>query len=143
MVWLQMQKLESTPQAYLKIKNFDWFAAFAKQQGLTHEDIVNLRTLLQLDLSFLRSQVWLGSLVLDFKLIEHEGLKLYEFRTFRAFKTAGKAAPGSLPAATRWPLSEKVSVLVHTLLHLTIGTERMFPARSLRAVSEAAAKNVC
>jgi hypothetical protein len=138
--WLQMQTLESTPQAYLKIKNFDGFAAFAKQQGLTHEDIVNLRTLLQLDLSFLRSQVWLGSVVLEFKLIEHEGLKLYEFRTSRAFKTAGKAAPGSLPAASRWPLSEKASTLVHTLLHLTSGSDRLCPGRSLRAVSEAAAK---
>jgi hypothetical protein len=138
--WLQMQKLESTPQAFLEIRSVDGFAAFAEKQGLTHEDTVNLRTLLQLELSFLRSQVWLGSLVSEFRVVENLGRRLYEFRVSCSFKAAGKAAPGSLPAATRWPLSEKASVLVHTLLHLTSGSDRLFPGRSLRAVSEAAAK---
>jgi flagellar motor protein MotB len=138
--WLQMQKLESNPQAYLKIKSVDGFAAFAEKQGLTHEDIGNLRTLLQLELSFLKSQVWLGSLVSEFKVVEHQGRRLYEFKVSRSFKTAGKAAHGSLPAATRWPLTEKASALVHTLLHLTSGSDRLFPGRSLRAVSEAAAR---
>jgi flagellar motor protein MotB len=84
--------------------------------------------------------VWLGSLVSEFKVVEHQDRRLYEFRVRRSFKTAGKAAPGSLPAATRWPLSQKASVLVHTLLHLTSRSDRLFPGRSLRAVSDAAAK---
>jgi hypothetical protein len=41
--------------------------------------------------------------VSEFHLTEHEGCKLYEFRTSRSFKTAGTPVPGSLPAATRWP----------------------------------------
>jgi hypothetical protein len=57
-------------------------------------------------------------------------------RCGRAFKTAGKAALGSLPAATRWPLSEKQSALVHTLLHVAGDNNRMLP----RLTQHAAAK---
>jgi hypothetical protein len=137
---VQMQMSESTPQAYLAIKSLDGFAVFAEKRGWTYEDVDNLRTLLQLELSFLRSHVWLGSLVSEFKVVEHQGRRLYESGLSRSFKTAGKAAPGSLPTATRWPLSEKTSALVHTLLPLTSGNDRLFPGRSLRAVSEAASK---
>ena len=138
--WLQAQKKESSIQSYLSCENFDGFTQFAEEQGLTQQDMKNLRTLLQLDLSFLRSQVWLSSLVSEIHLTEYEGGKLYEFRTSRSFKTAGKPAPESLPAATRWPLSVKTSALVHTLLNLTSASNYVFPGTSRRAVSQAASK---
>jgi hypothetical protein len=134
--WLHSVKREGALQSYLETRSFDGFAAFAEKQGFTNQDLQNLRILLQLELSFLRSQVWLVCLVSEFKLIEHEVLKLYEFRTLRTFKTAGKAAPGSLPAATRWPLSEKQSALVHTLVHVAGDSNRMLP----RLTQQAAAK---
>jgi hypothetical protein len=132
--WLQLQKTESTLQAYLATESADSFAEFADKQGLTQQDICHLRVLLQLELSFLRSQVWLGCTVSEFKLIEHDSRKLYEFRTSRSFKTCGKAGAGSLPAATRWPLSEKQSAVVHTLLHGARGGERLFPKLTQQAV---------
>jgi hypothetical protein len=138
--WLQAQKKESSVQSYLLCENFEGFTHFAEDQGLTKQDVKNLRALLQLELSFLRSQVWGSSLVSEFHLTEHEGCKLYEFRTSRSFKTAGKPAPGSLPAATRWPLSIKTSALVHILLHLTSASNYVFPGTSRRAVSQAASK---
>jgi hypothetical protein len=140
--WLLSVKRESTLQSYLDTRSFDGFTAFAEKQGFTNQDLQNLRVLLQLELSFLRSQVWLdtGSLVSEFKLIEHEGLKLYEFRTSRAFKTAGKDAPGSLPAATRWPLSEKQSALVHTLLHVAGDGTRMLPRLTQQAAANTFAR---
>jgi hypothetical protein len=138
--WLRAQKMESSVQSYLSCENFAGFAHFAEEQGLTQQDMKNLRTLLQLDLSFLRSQVWESSLVSEFNLTEHAGCKLYEFRTSRSFKTAGKPAPGSLPSSTKWPLSIKTSALVHTLLHLTSASNYVFPGTSRRAVSQAASK---
>jgi hypothetical protein len=135
--WLQQQNRETSIQSYLLCDDFEGFAAFAEKQELTQQDVKNLRTLLQLDLSFLRSQVWLGSLVTEYKLIEHEGRRLYEFRTTRNFKTGGKAAANSLPSASRWPLSENASALVHTLLHLKSASNFIFPGSSLRAISEA------
>eukprot|EP00953_Heterococcus_sp_UTEX-ZZ885_P011049 6415-Heterococcus_DN1.PRE.1 len=109
--WLQRQELESTVQSYHDNKDLVGFTEFAEKQGLTQHDIDNLRTLLQLELSFLGSQ----------------GRKLYEFRTSRSFKSAGKAAAGSLPAASRWPLSERQSALVHTLLQFSDESHRIFP----------------
>jgi hypothetical protein len=138
--YLLLHHSECTPQSYLSIKNMDGLAGFAEQHGYTHLDTENLKTLLQMELSFLRSQVWLGSLVSEFKLTQHEGRKLYEFRTSRSFKTAGKAGPGSLPAASKWPLSGKQSALVHTLLHLAGRSERMFPKLTQQAVSKTFAK---
>jgi hypothetical protein len=96
--------------------------------------------LLQLDLSFLRSQVWLGSALSEFKLILHDGRQLYEFRTSRSFKTAGKAGAASLPAATRWPLSERQSAVVHTLLQLAPGSGRLFPKLTQQAAAKTFAR---
>jgi hypothetical protein len=138
--WLRAQKMQSSVQSYLSRENFEGFTAFAEEQGLTQQDMKNLRTLLQLDLSFLRSQVWESSLVSEFNLTEHEGCKLYEFRTSRSFKTDGKPAPGSLPSSTKWPLSIKTSALVHTLLNLTSASDYVLPGTSRRAVSQAASK---
>jgi hypothetical protein len=140
--WLRAQKMESSVQSYLLCESFEGFAHYAEAQGLTPQDLRNLRTLLQLELSFLRSQVWVGSLVVEYTLSEYGGRKLYEFRTSRSFKTAGKQKAESLPASKKWPLSEKTSALVHTLVQLTASaTDHMFPGRSLRAVSEAASKD--
>jgi hypothetical protein len=135
--WLQRRELESTVQSYLGTKDLEGFTEFAEKQGLTQHDIDDLRTLLQLELSFLRSQVWVSSLVAEFKVIDDQGgRKLYEFRTSRSFKTADKAAVGSLPAASRWPLSERQSALVHTLLRFSGGSHRIFPGLSQQAVSK-------
>eukprot|EP00953_Heterococcus_sp_UTEX-ZZ885_P011628 6727-Heterococcus_DN1.PRE.1 len=109
--WLVSNKRGTNVQSYLATRSFDGFADFAQKQGFTKQDTNNLRNLLQLELCFLRSQVWIGSLVSEFKLIEDQGSPLYEFRTSRSFKTAGKASPGSLPAATRWPLSQRQSAV--------------------------------
>jgi hypothetical protein len=131
--WLQLQRTESTLQAYLTTETAASSAEFADKQGLMQQDICHLRVLLQLELPFLRSQVWLGCAVSEFKLMEHDGRKLYEFRTSRSFKTCGKAGAGSLPAATRWPLSEKQSAVVQTLLHGARGGERLFPKLTQQA----------
>jgi hypothetical protein len=66
--WLQKHDRASNVQSYLLCDSFEGFADFAEEQGLTQQDMKNLRTLLQLDLSFLRSQVWLSSLVSEFHL---------------------------------------------------------------------------
>jgi hypothetical protein len=133
--YLQQKGVKCTVQSFLRIEAPGAeMAEMAEQAGFTPVDGSNLRTLLQLELSFLRSQVWREALVAEFKLIEHNGEKMYEFRTRRAFKTAGRAARGDLPAATRWPLSSQQSALVHTILHTASSGSRIFKATSGDAV---------
>eukprot|EP00953_Heterococcus_sp_UTEX-ZZ885_P020322 11376-Heterococcus_DN1.PRE.1 len=135
--YLQQKGLECSMQSYLSVgKPGAELMALADQAGFTAADGSNLQTLLQLELSFLRSQVWRDALVADFKVIEHNGEKLYEFRTSRAFKTAGKSARGDLPAATRWPLPAQQSALVHTILHIVSSGNCMFKATSSQAVGQ-------
>jgi hypothetical protein len=136
--YLQQKGMKCTLQSFLSDnKPGAELAVRAEQAGFTPADGNNLRTLLQLELSFLRSQVWREALVTEFKLIDHNGEKLYEFRTSRAFKTAGKAARGDLPAATRWPLSAQQSALVHMILHIVSSGSHMFIATSGNAVRKA------
>jgi hypothetical protein len=133
--YLQQKGQQCTVQSFLSLNTPGAeMAEMAEQAGFTPADGNNLRTLLQLELSFLRSQVWCEASVAEFNLIEHNGEKLYEFRTRRAFKTAGRAARGDLPAATRWPLSAQQSALVHTILHTGSSGSRMFTATSGDAV---------
>jgi hypothetical protein len=133
--YLQQKGMKCTIQSFLSIEAPGAeMTVFAEQAGFTPADGNNLRTLLQLELSFLRSQVWCEASVAEFNLIEHNGEKLYEFRTRRAFKTAGRAARGDLPAATRWPLSAQQSALLHTILHTASSGSRMFKATSGDAV---------
>jgi hypothetical protein len=96
--------------------------------GLTQQDVRNMKKLLQLELSFLRQQTWLPALVSEFALTtEDNGERCYTFKTTRAFKTLGKHARGSLPAATQWLLVNKQAALVHTILLLDApGKKRMF-----------------
>jgi hypothetical protein len=100
--------------------------------SLTQQDVTNMKKLLQLELSFLRQQTWLPALVSEFTLTtEDNGQRCYTFKTTRAFKTLGKHARGSLPAATQWLLVNKQAALVHTILLLdTSGKKRMFTSIS-------------
>jgi hypothetical protein len=124
-------------QSYLREKKPGAeLVVLAEEAGFTPADGSNLRTLLQLELSFLRSQVWREALVAEFKLIEYNEEMLYEFRTRRAFKTAGQGARGGLPAATKWPLSAQQSALVHTILHIASPGSGMFKATSCSAVRD-------
>eukprot|EP00953_Heterococcus_sp_UTEX-ZZ885_P032436 16948-Heterococcus_DN1.PRE.2 len=100
--WLQMQKMESNAQE-------------ARVDTSGHQKFSNT---LAARAIVLRSQVWVGCLVADYQLIEFEGRMLYEFRTTPQLQNS-------------WPLSEKASALVHTLMHLTRASDRMFPGRSL------------
>jgi hypothetical protein len=132
---LESQMMDTTLQAYLTSDE-----PCLQKHGLTVADIKSLQTLLAVELSFLRSQVWREALCSEFKLVKHTGKKTYEFRTSRSFKTAGRAASGSLTAATRWPLSEKQSAVVHTLLHLEDANARIFPGLSQHAASKVFAR---
>eukprot|EP00953_Heterococcus_sp_UTEX-ZZ885_P038136 19580-Heterococcus_DN1.PRE.1 len=135
--YLQQKGLECSVQSYLSVgKPGAEQMALAAQAGFTPADGNNLQTLLQVELSFLRSQVWRDALVAEFKVLEHNGEKLYEFRTSRAFKTAGKSARGDLPAATRWPLPAQQSALVHSILHMVSSGSGMFRATSSQAVGQ-------
>jgi hypothetical protein len=97
--WLQFQRLESSVQSYLSIEDLD--AESLRKQELTDRDTDNLRTLLSLELSFLRSQVWLKALRNEFDVVEHEGKKLYVFQLTKSLKRASTTSHGSLPASTR------------------------------------------
>jgi hypothetical protein len=131
--WVQKYSgVEATIQDFLGVTSdcSEELRAFAAHSGLSQQDVRNLKKLLQLELSFLRQQTWLAALVTEFSLTtEDTGERCYTFRTTRAFKTLGKHARGSLPAATQWPLVHKQAALVHTILLLdTPGKKRMFKA---------------
>jgi hypothetical protein len=125
--WLQSQHIEPTLQSYLSSAHSHVLVKYLREQGLADSDCTKLRTLLGLDLSFLRRQVWREALCKEFGVVEHEGKKLYLFQLTRSFKRASSQSPGSLPAATQWPLSVRQSAVVHTLLQLDKRAERLFP----------------
>jgi hypothetical protein len=139
--WLRSQGLEASEQSYLSLKHLDTLGPFLKQHGLTDSDSANLRTLMCLELSFQRSQVWHDALCKEFSITEHESRKLYVFQLTRSFKRANSTSRGSLPASTSWPLSDLQSVLVHTLLHAADKpAERLFPKLTQQAVAKQIAK---
>jgi len=96
--WLLAHGKEASIAAFLRTPLSE-LSPFAEDVGF--DDDQNLQLLLQLELSFLRSQVWMNAQVSEFELQEHEGQALYEFRTRRSFKTAGKNVRGSLPPVAR------------------------------------------
>jgi hypothetical protein len=134
--WLQSQQIEPTLQNYINSAHSDVLAKYLREQGLTNSDCTNLRTLLGLDLSFSRSQVWREALCRECSVVEHEGSKLYLSKLTRSFKRACSQSHGSLPAATQWPLSVTQSAVVHTLLHLDKRAERLFPKLTQQAASK-------
>ena len=76
--WLSAQGKEASIAAFLRtpLADLKELAQFAEDVGFTAADDGNLQLLLQLELSFLRSQVWLDAQVSEFELVEHEGRPL-------------------------------------------------------------------
>jgi hypothetical protein len=132
-LWLQKSDDDVHIQSFLATTTVsdhsEQFRTFAANCGVTHNDVLNLKRLLQLELSYLRQQVWRNSLVKEYTMIvEDSGERCYNFRMTRSFKNLGKHAKGDLAPAIEWKLIGKQAALVHTILLLDTSSKYMFKA---------------
>eukprot|EP00953_Heterococcus_sp_UTEX-ZZ885_P013909 7936-Heterococcus_DN1.PRE.1 len=131
-LWLQKSDDDVTVQSFLATTTVsdhsEQFRTFAATCGITHDDVLNLKRLLQLELSYLRQQVWRNSLVKEYTMIVDSGERCYNFRMTRSFKNLGKHAKGDLAPAIEWKLIGKQAALVHTILLLDTSSRYMFKA---------------
>jgi hypothetical protein len=132
-LWLQKSDDDVHIQSFLATTTVsdhsEQFRTFAANCGVTHNDVLNLKRLLQLELSYLRQQVWRNSLVVEYSMItEDTGERCYNFRMTRSFKNLGKHAKGDLAPAIEWKLIGKQAALVHTILLLDTSSKFMFKA---------------